>query len=198
MPLLCNGDRDLQQAIYDAVNLGATTTIRGMGFPYLAAKIADDGFIDNAQNGVWLAGDYSGSGRAARVPCVNDVDTAQGTTARQMGSLMTLLAHAQLVGRLSSREMKAIMERAGTFFHSTDPPLWPLDGRFVATHGKVGIGTLKTGRSVFSEALIALDTVRDLQFVVVYQNLIQNGQTERQLLELVARLVEATITAFVP
>jgi hypothetical protein len=179
-------------------NPGATTTIRGLGFPYLAGKIADDGFIDSARNGVWLAGDYSGTGRAARVPCVNDVDTAQGTTARQLGSLMTLLAHAQMVGRLSSREMKALMARAGNFFHQTQPPLWPLDGRFVATHGKVGIGKLKTGQAVFSEALIVLDSPRDLQFVVVYQNVIQNSQTQRQLLEPVARLVEATITAFIP
>lgn len=180
-------------------NAGATTTIHGLGYPYLNGKIADDGFFDGTAHGLWLAGDYAQQWPAARIPCMNDVDTAQGTTARHLAQLLTLLAENRLVGPLSSAGMKDRMARAGKFFHhQTTPPIWPIPGRFIATHGKVGIGPLKTRNSVFSEGLIMRDTSRNLDFVVVWQNVIQNGQTERQLFEPVAALIEATVSAFVP
>ena len=179
-------------------NPGATTTIHGLGYPYLNGKIADDGFIDSAANGVWLAGDYAHDWPAARISCKNDVDTAQGTTAFQLGSLLTLMAHGKLIGRLSSQEMRALMARAGNFFHDRDQPIWPLDGRFFCSHGKVGIGVLKSNKKGFSEGLIVRDTARRLDFAVVWQNVIQDGQPQRTLLEPVAALIEATISAFVP
>jgi hypothetical protein len=179
-------------------NPGATATIHGLGYPYLNGKIVDDGFFDGAALGLWLAGDYAGQWPAARIPCTNDRDTAQGTTARHLAMLLTLLSDNKLVGPLSSRGMKDLMARAGKFFHSTTPPLWPTDGRFIATHGKVGIGPLKSGKSVFSEGLIVRDTSRDLEFVVVWQNVIQDDQLQRKLFEPVVALIEATINAFVP
>ena len=89
------------------------------------------------------------------------------------------------------------MARAGKF-PQTNPPIWPANGRFVPTHGKVGIGPLKSGKSTYSEGLILRDTVRDLGFVVVWQNVVQSGQTQLQLFQPVATLIEATINAFVP
>jgi hypothetical protein len=178
-------------------NPGAGTTIHNLGYPYLNGKIADDGFFDGT-DGLWLAGDYVHTWPAARIACVNDVDTAQGTTTFQFASLMTLLANEVLVGPTSSLEMKALMGRAGTFYSQTVPPLWPAGGRFRATHGKVGIGPLKSGKTVFSEAIIAVDTFRGLEFVAVWANVVQNGQTQRQLFEPVALLTEAAVTAFVP
>jgi hypothetical protein len=179
-------------------NPGATTTIHGLGYPYLNGKIADDGFFDGAGHGLWLAGDYAQQWPAARIPCINDVDTAQGTTARHLAQLLTLLAEDGLVGPRSSQGMKDLMARAGNFFHQTTPPIWPIPGRFLATHGKVGIGPLKSGKSVFSEGLIVRDTSRNLDFVAVWQNVISDGQTQRKLFEPVAALIEATISAFVP
>jgi hypothetical protein len=179
-------------------NPGATTTIHGLGYPYLNGKIADDAFFDGTAHGLWLAGDYAGQWPAARIPCINDVDTAQGTTAWHLATLLTLLADDELVGPLSSQGMKGLMARAGNFFHQTTPPIWPTTGRFVATHGKVGIGPLKSGNSVFSEGLIVRDTARSLDFVVVWQNVIRSGQSQRKLFEPVATLIEATINAFVP
>ncbi|MFE7332705.1 hypothetical protein ACFU8W_49380 [Streptomyces sp. NPDC057565] len=179
-------------------NPGATTTIHGLGYPYLNGKIADDGFFDGGTNGAWLAGDYAQIWPAARIACLNDADTAQGTTVWHLAKLMTLLADGKLVGPLSSGGMKQFMARAGNFFHQTTPPIWPTNGRFLATHGKVGIGKLKTGKPVFSEALIVRDTVRNLDFVVIWQNVIQDGQTQRKLLEPVATMTEATMLAFTP
>jgi hypothetical protein len=176
---------------------GAGTTIHNLGYPYLNGKIADDGFFDGT-DGIWLAGDYVHTWPAARIACVNDVDTAQGTTTFQFASLMTLMADELLVGPTSSQEMKGLMGRAGTFFPGTTPPLWPAGGRFVPMGGKVGIGPLKSGKTVFSEAVRAVDTFRDLEFVAVWVNVVQNGQTDRQLFEPVAMLIEAAVTAFVP
>jgi hypothetical protein len=62
---------------------GAGTTIHNLGYPLLNGKIADDGFFDGT-DGIWLAGDYVHTWPAARVACVNDVDTAQGTTGRPL------------------------------------------------------------------------------------------------------------------
>jgi hypothetical protein len=176
---------------------GAGTTIHNLGYPYLNGKIADDGFFDGT-DGLWLAGDYVHSWPAARIACVNDVDTAQGTTTFQYASLMTLLADQVLVGPTSSKEMKAKMASAGTFFPSTVPPLWAAGGRFRSAGGKVGIGPLKSNKTVFSETVFAVDTFRDIEFVAVWENVVQNGQTERQLFEPVALLMEAAVTAFVP
>lgn len=178
-------------------NAGAGTTIHNLGYPYLNGKIADDGFFDGS-DGLWLAGDYVHTWPVARIACVNDADTAQGTTTWQLASLMSLLAEELLVGGESSRGMKALMSAAGKFFPSTVPPLWPAGGRFVATHGKVGMGPLKSGLTVYSEAVIAVDTLRNLEFVAVWQNVVQNGQSQRALLEPVANLIEAAVTAFVP
>ncbi|MFD9719108.1 hypothetical protein [Streptomyces sp. NPDC059076] len=179
-------------------NPGATTTIHGLGYPYLNGKIADDGFFDGTSKGMWLAGDYAQIWRAARIPCINDLDTAQGTTLWHLAKLMTLLADDKLVGSLSSGEMKGLMARAGNFFHQTTPPIWPTDGRFIASHGKVGIGPLKSNKKVFSESLIVRDTLRELEFVVIWQNVIQDGQTQRQLFEPVATMAEAVMNSFVP
>src|SRR5690348_9440784 len=97
-------------------NAGAGTTIHALGYPYLDGKLTDDGFFDGVSNGIWLAGDYVGQWPTARIACVNDRDTAQGTTTWQLASLMTLLADDRLVGQLSSQGMKDLMGRAGTFF----------------------------------------------------------------------------------
>lgn len=176
---------------------GAGTTIHNLGYPLLNGKLAFDGFFDGS-DGIWLAGDYVHTWPAARIACVNDVDTAQGTTTFQFASLLTLMADEKLVGPTSSREMKALMSRAGTFFPSTVPPLWPAGGRFRAIGGKVGIGPLKSRRTVFSEAIFAVDTFRDLEFVAAWVNVVQNGQTQRQLFEPVSLIMEAAVTAFVP
>lgn len=177
---------------------GATTTIHALGYPYLAGKIQDDGFFDGVSDGVWLAGDYAQVWPPVRISCVNDVDTAQGTTAWQLASLLTILADDNLVGTTSSQDMKGLMARAGKWFHEGPTPVWPPNGRFLATHGKVGLGPLKTpGKSVFSEGLIVRDTLRALDFVVVWQNVIQTaGQPKSQLFPPVATLIEAAISAF--
>ena len=195
--------------IADAHNPGATRTIHGLGYPYLNGKLADDGFFEGTK-GVWLAGDYT-EGRqwpAARIDSTNDGLSAQATTAFHFARLLTLLFDTppRLVGPLSGEGMQELMRRAGKWFHDNDiipgPMIWPVDGRFIATHGKVGLGPLKAGKHTFSEGLVVRDTLRNLDFVVVWQNVhdtLGPGDTPfRRTFEPIAQLIEATISAFVP
>jgi hypothetical protein len=188
-------------------NPGATATIHGLGYPYLNGKIADDGFFEGT-SGVWLAGDYAGGQQwpAARINSVNDGPSAQATTAVHLARMLTLVFDNRLVGPISSAAMQEMMGRAGAWFHHGGiiPPtlIWPRDGRFRVTHSKVGLGPLNNGKSAFSEGLVVRDTLRDLEFVVVWQNvqdtLGPGGAPFRRTFEPLATLIEETISAFVP
>jgi hypothetical protein len=197
-----------EDMIVKAHNPGATTTIHGLGYPLLNGKLADDGFFEDGK-GVWLAGDYSFGTQwpAARIDSKNDGPSAQATTAVHLARLLTLLFDNRLVGTLSSAAMQDLMRRAGKWFHDSDihPPtmIWPLDGRFIATHSKVGVGPMKTGGlSGFSEGLVVRDTTQGRDFVVVWQNVLDtvdaDGLPFRRTFEPVATLIEATISAFTP
>ena len=202
-----------EDMIVNQHNPGATTTIHGLGYPLLNGKLADDGFFDGT-TGVWLAGDYAGGAAtpttwpAARIDSVNDGPVAQATTATHLARVLTLLFDNRLVGPLSSAAMQELMHRAGAWFHhdGTIPAgmIWPRDGRFLATHSKVGLGPLKNGKSAFSEGLLVRDTQTDRDFVVVWQNVQDSlGPAPdfppfRRTFEPVATLVEAAIRAFVP
>lgn len=197
-----------EDMIVNAHNPGATTTIHGLGYPFLNGKIADDGFFEDGK-GIWLAGDYMFETQwpYARIDSKNDGLSAQATTAVHLARLLTLLFDNRLVGAQSSAGMQELMRRAGKWFHDIEivPPtlIWPPDGRFIATHSKVGVGPMKTGGlSTFSEGLVVRDTMRDLDFVVVWQNVLdtfgQGGQPLRRTFEPVATLIEATLSAFTP
>jgi hypothetical protein len=103
--------------IANAHNPGATTTIHGLGYPYINGKVADDGFFEGTK-GVWLAGDYAFGTQwpAARIDSLNDGPSAQATTAVHLARLLTLLFDNRLVGPLSSASMQDLMERAGKWF----------------------------------------------------------------------------------
>jgi hypothetical protein len=185
-------------------NPGATTTIHGLGYPYLNGKIADDGFFSGGA-GMWLAGDYAGGTDwpAARIDSVNDGPVAQATTARHLARMFTLLFTNRLVGRQSSLDMQDLLGRAGKWFHWDEvfAPIWPPGSRFVATHSKVGNGPMKIASLIaLSEAVKITDTLTGKDFVVVWQNVQDttdsHGSPLRRSFEPVAQLVEATLSAF--
>lgn len=194
----------LEDMLVQQNNPGATTTIHGLGYPYLNGKIADDGFISGSV-GMWLAGDYAGGAqwRAARINSGNDGLVAQATTARHLARMFTLLFTNRLVGTQSSLDMQDFLARAGAWFHWDEvfAPIWPTGSRFVVTHSKVGNGPMKAaGQIALSEAVKVTDTVTGKEFVVVWQNVQDtpdaSGNPRRRSFEPVAQLVEATLSAF--
>ena len=184
-------------------NPGATTTIHGLGYPYLNGKIADDGFFSNGA-GMWLAGDYAGNWPAARITSLNDGPVAQATTARDLARMFTLLFTNRLISKQSCAEMADYLGRAGAWFSmgTTFAPIWPPGSRFIAANSKVGNGPMKTGGKIaLSEALRVRDTLTGRNFVVVWQNVQDvpdaQGNPQRRAFEPVAQLIEATLSAFI-
>ena len=51
---------------------------------------------------------------------------------------------------------------------------------------------------MLSETIFAVDTFCDLEFLAGWVNVVQNGQTQRQLFEPVSLIMEAVVTAFIP
>src|SRR5262249_18113938 len=102
---------------------GAANTIHAVGFGYLTAALIKGGFfkpdpVASMNKGLWLAGDYLEPGETGdwretgRVECINDTDTAQGTTTIQMAKLLTLMVDRNLVDGQSSDAMLKLLKGA--------------------------------------------------------------------------------------
>ena len=155
-------------------NAGAQHCIHQLGYGYINCALAAAGFFDEGlAEGIWLARDFSNGANwpSVKIPCVNDVDTAQATTTDRLGKLLTLLFDKTLFdGRQgsSSKDMLDRMAPAGSWFdqfwtrHTS--PMW-------VTHAKVGEGPLKAGDNVLSEGAIVHEAAHNTDFVIVWQNL---------------------------
>jgi hypothetical protein len=174
--------------------------IHGLGFGYLNAKLADDGFFSGAE-GMWLAGDYVGTWPAVRIQSMNDGPSAQCTSAWDLAKALTILHAKRLVTEDDSVEMLDLLRQNKGWMHYTHPPVWP-SGSIDVYAAKVGVGSLKPppgaaiGQQVLSEGLFVYDSLRDLEFVVVWQNL--QRPTTNPDLTLVAGVIEAAIAGYAP
>jgi hypothetical protein len=107
-------------------DVAARDCIHGLGYGLIAARIADDGFFDSSTGGgLWLAGDYTGAWPSVALPVVNDVTSAQATTTIDMARIFALMFDGILVSVDDSVDMLALLARAGSWFHFTNPPVWP-------------------------------------------------------------------------
>jgi hypothetical protein len=181
-------------------DIAARDCIHGLGYGLVAARIADDGFFDESTGaGLWLAGDYTGLWPSVAIPVVNDVTSAQATTTIDMARIYALMFDGILVSVDDSVAMLALLARAGSWFHFTNPHVWPRNGIDV-TRSKVGVGPLKPTAAgieqVVSEGITAHDASGERDFVVIWQNL--KGATSFTNLSLVGRMIEATIRGFTP
>ena len=166
----------LQEMIGPSSNPDAAKCIHRVGYGYLNGALTSGGFFDpGTKNGIWLAGDYMDPGKGKyppfRIPCVNDVDTAQGATALQLARMMTLLWDKRLVGPGASSEMLALLtlpppgERYSELGTSQN---------FKVMHVKVGFGALdptKGGGQVLSEASIVKHLASGRMFATGWLNL---------------------------
>ena len=184
---------DLRQMTEVSDDPASMRCIHGLGFGYINAKLADDGFFDGTE-GLWLAGDYQQVWTAVPIDTVNDGRSSQDTSAFQMARLLTILYDRRLVTEDDSDAIRAMLSRNSGWMHFTHPPVWPHGGVDV-TGSKVGVGSLKTMAPVMSEGLFARDAAGN-DFVVVWQNL--QRPTNRADLALVAGVVEAAISGYVP
>ncbi|MCX4966362.1 hypothetical protein OHA98_16260 [Streptomyces sp. NBC_00654] len=182
-------------------NAGAAASIHGVAFGFMNAKAGDDGFFrKQTQQGIWLAGDYLAQWTPVRIASANDGQVAQATTAVDMAKLVTRMFDGSLESGSPTDLVQMLVGGGRSWFHRE--LLWP-NGGLSATHAKIGIGPLKPNSAgvverVVSEALKVHDSNRNLDFVVVWQNLKVPADPTRAELERVSRMVEATINGFQP
>ncbi|MGI5380557.1 hypothetical protein ACQEV2_41360 [Streptomyces sp. CA-251387] len=181
-------------------NAAAAACIHGVAFGFMNAKAGDDGFFRPNQQGIWLAGDYLGQWTPVRIASTNDGQVAQATTAGDMARLVTRMFDGSLESGRPTDLLQMLAGGGRSWFHRE--LLWP-NGGLSATHAKIGIGPLKPNSAgvvekVVSEAAKVHDSNRNLDFVVVWQNLKVPAEPTRAQLERVSRMVEATINGFQP
>jgi hypothetical protein len=164
----------LEQMIVPSDNAQAGRCIRGVGYAYLNGLMLRHGFFDDvSQLGVWLAGDYSGSD-VVIIPCDNDKDTKQGTTSEAMAQLGTVILLGSVLPAASHGSMTELLKKSA---HGSDSSYFSrneisnhLTGTQV-THGKIGLGPLKSGTDVYSDLNAIADPMgRGGRFVVCYTN----------------------------
>lgn len=182
-------------------NAGAANCIHGLGYGFMNGKCADDGFFTTASGrGIWLAGDYLGQWKAARISSANDGPSAQATTAIDMARLMTRLFDGSLECGKADDLFDMLAPGGRSWLHQRG--LWPA-GQVGATHVKLGIGPLKPNSAgvinqVVSEAAVVRDSATETDFVVIWQNLLTPGEPTKAQLEPVSFMIESTIDGFVP
>jgi hypothetical protein len=171
----------LEKMIVPSNNAHAGRCIRGVGYAYLNGLMLKHGFFDESDSkkpkGVWLAGDYSGSD-VVTIPCDNDVDTKQGTTSAMMARLGTVILMGTVIPG-SHGEMIELLKKSAhgsdsSYFTRTEMQADRLNGHQV-THGKIGLGPLKSKRDVFADLNAIADPVGGGgRFVVCYTNVDYN------------------------
>jgi hypothetical protein len=183
-------------------NNGVKFCIHQLGYGYIACALAAAGlFNEGLGKGIWLAGDYSFQAEwpSIKIPCSNDVETAQGTTARDFARFLTLLAKKNLfvdpadpqAKIINCDDMLGIFARGGSWLDHT----WPRGaGTIWMTHAKVGEGALNAGGLVFSEGGMLHSTVgAGGDFAVIWQDVKDAGNAE---FKAIADLIKQSVSTF--
>jgi hypothetical protein len=164
----------LEQMIVPSDDVEAGRCIRGVGYAYMNGLMLRHGFFDDiSQLGVWLAGDYNNAD-VITIPCDNDKDTKQGTTSEAMARLGTIILLGSVLPAASHGDMTKLLEKSS---HGKDSSYFTrkvVQGHLShhkVTHGKIGLGPLKSKQDVFSDVNAISDPVGGGgRFVVCYTN----------------------------
>ncbi len=188
-------ETNMRKMIVPSDNLGAAECIKRLGFCWINGALANGGFFDG-QNGIWLAGTFTGAITPVRVPSVNDGGSAQAMTCVDMANLYALLVQQTLVDVNSSNEMLGLLgdaqhgpDSAFTTRNGVVSPGFGLD----VTHTKIGLGSLKPengGIEVFSEGSVLTHRTSGRRFVAVWQN------TNNASLTQIPLIIDRTVSRF--
>jgi hypothetical protein len=172
---------NVRDMIVPSNNAQASASIQALGYSWINGLLAKVGlFNQNTNRGIWLAGTFSTAFPAVRVPSINDGLSAQATTTIDMARLFALLIEGITLDSRSidgiASDMRDLLSAAQSVGDSSfmttgaRPGINGLGPGFTITHCKIGLGGLKAGGEVASEATILThdDTVQ--QFIVVWQN----------------------------
>lgn len=189
-------NKALEGMIVPSNNADAGTCVRGVGYGYLNGALAAGGFFDpSIGQGLWVAGDFQGGKKwpYVRIVSRNDGFVAQAGTTREMAKLVSLIMTNRLLDPASCAEMRGRLARTT----GVDKPWVARTGIFrpgTITHNKLGLGPLKSGKSVRSEVSVYQSPVATgRRYVVAWQNLV--GLSPIGFAD-IAKIIKATITEF--
>ncbi|MFJ9448633.1 hypothetical protein ACIRRH_43635 [Kitasatospora sp. NPDC101235] len=167
---------NLNKMIIKGSNDTAAAVIQALGYSWINGALNAGGFFfPPAATGIWLAGTFTGSLPAVRIPSVNDGMVAQASTCFDMANLYAHIVRRTLVDPGSSQFMHALLATSASVGDDPSyldftrrPALPPRD--FGVLDSKIGHAPLKTGIQVNSEAAVVESSDPVQQFVVVFQD----------------------------
>lgn len=191
---------DLRQMIVPSNNNSASVTIQRLGYSWINGLLSRAGlFNQGTEQGIWLAGTFTGAFPAVRVPSSNDGPSAQATTTVDMARFLALLIEGTT---LDSRgvdgiadDMRGLLAEAQLVGDSSwmttgaRPGYLGLGPGLTITHCKIGLGNLNAGGDVASEATVLTHDSTGQQFIVVWQNVPNLADPQNAISFLVARTV---------
>ncbi|MEU2062485.1 hypothetical protein [Streptomyces sp. NPDC013455] len=171
---------NLNKMIVKGNNEAASACIQLLGYSWINGALHAGGFyFPPARTGIWLAGTFTGALPAVRIPSVNDGMVAQASTCFDMANLYAHIVRRTLVDAESSNLMHALL--ATSAFVGDDPSYLDFTRRpalpvrdFGISDSKIGHGPLKTGTQVNSEGAVVEVSDPTQQFVVVFQDSLDN------------------------
>ncbi|MEU0853356.1 hypothetical protein ABZ387_36365 [Streptomyces flaveolus] len=166
----------LNKMIIKGTNETAAAVIQALGYSWINGALKAGGFFfPPAATGIWLAGTFTGSLPPVLIPSVNDGKVAQASTCFDMANLYAHIIRRTLVDPDSSNFMHALLATSAgggddiSFLDFARRPVLP-PRDFGVVESKVGYAPLKTGIKVVSEAAVVESLGTGQQFVVVFQN----------------------------
>jgi hypothetical protein len=183
--------------ITESNNSSAGKCVHASGYGYLNGALASAGFLDLVSlDGIWLAGDYSHEYPKYTVDSVNDKQVGQAATVLQLAKMYTLMFDRSLVEAASSSEMLDFLAgpvneppgRREVFIDQAS------DLDFVVTQTKVGLGPLKSGIDVYSEASIVQHNSGG-SFVATWQNFVWGDDGFDSIGHVVRDTIDAYLTS---
>jgi hypothetical protein len=196
-----NGDFNTQMRamIVNGSNEAAAQCIKRLGYSWINGALGAGGFFNSANQGIWLAGTFTGLLPAVRVDSVNDGPVAQATTCVDLANLYALMIGGLLVDPFSSEDMLNLLAAGAT----GPEPAWITRRGIVSpgfglkvTHTKIGLGTLKRqngGFDVFSEGSILEHRASGRRFITIWQN--TNIQSQRQIPLIIDKTVSTLLAS---
>jgi len=167
------------------------TCITSLGYSWINGTLRSGGFFAPPATGIWLAGTYAGLLPAVSVPTVNG-RSAAATTCFHMANLLAHMARGTLVDDSSSKDMLSLLGDAAKNRHSAID--WAAQGLpkqpYTVTHSKIGIGPLKGGGVILSEATILTHGPSGNRFAVIWQNVLDRRPLKAAVSAIVARTIE--------
>ena len=174
----------------------AAGCVKALGYSWINGALKAGGFFfPDAEAGLWVGGTFTGALPPVKIPCVNDIDTAQGASTFDVANMYAHVLNGTLVDALSSTDFSAHLQTSAaggfdpSFMDKTRRPGLPFRN-FGVTHTKVGLGPLKDGRTVISEGTVVEHLTSGRKFIAVWQNTLDNDDSKFAMGAIVERTIE--------